>query len=144
MKRPFIFLLKKVSGFTLIELIVFIVGLGVLASVVLLPLMVGLRSSSKGFNSLAAYEIAKGRIDLIRMQSRQGAFSSTQDMCAGSSPPAVCAGSTPAAYTVTSSFTAAPSPYNNTANYMQLTVTVNGNASVGNGYAQVTTLLTNY
>lgn len=134
----------KFSGFTLIELIIFIVGLGILASTILLPLAFSLRSSSKGFSTLAAFEIAKGRMELIRMQSRVNGLASTQDICAVASPPAVCAASTPAGYTVTSAIGAAPAPNNNTSQYKQVTVTVVGDSSVDNSYAQLISIVANY
>ncbi len=139
MRNPYF----KFSGFTLIELIIFIVGLGILASTILLPLAFSLRSSPKGFSTLAAFEIAKGRMELIRMQSRVNGLANMQDICAVSSP-AVCTASTPSAYTVRSVIGAAPPPNNNTNQYKQVTVTVVGDSSVGNSYAQLLSIVANY
>ena len=134
----------KVAGFTLVEVIVFIVGLGILASTIMLPLMVSLRSSGKGISQYAAYNIAEGRMQLIRMQSRMSGFASTADICAVGSPPPVCSASTPSAYTVVSSITAAPAPYNNTSEYKQVTVTATGNSTVCNGSSQLIYIFANY
>lgn len=135
--------IQKSQGFTLIELIIFIVGLGILASTILLPMVITLRSSSIGFNNLAALEVAKGRMELIRMQSRAAGFASTSDPCASPSLP-VCVASTPPGYTVTSNIGRAPSPDNSASQYQQVTVTVVGNASVGNSYAQLISMVANY
>jgi type II secretory pathway pseudopilin PulG len=126
---------KRASGFTLVELIIFIVGLGILASTILLPLVVSLRSSPTGFSTLAAFEVAKGRMELIRMQSRANVLAATQD---------ICPASTPTGYTVTSVIGAAPSPNNDTNQYKQVTVTVTGDSTVGNSYAQLISIVANY
>jgi len=135
---------QKSSGFTLIELIIFIVGLAILAGVILLPLVVSLRSSNTGFSTLKAFNVAGGRMELIRMQARSAGFANASDLCAGGSLLAVCAASTPAAYTVTSLISAAPAPNNDTTRYKQVTVTAVGNSSVGNGYAQLISIISNY
>lgn len=138
------FKLQKSSGFTLVEVIIFIVGLAILAGVILLPLVISLRSSNTGFSTLKALNVAAGRMELIRMQARSAGFANTADLCAGVSPPAVCAASTPSGYTVTSVIGAAPAPNNDTSQYKQVTVTAVGNSSVGNGYAQLISIISNY
>ena len=103
-----------VSGFTLIELILFILIMGIAAMTVLLSFQTILARSPNANRQTTALELAEGRMDIIMGQYYQVGFSNFGDICPGA---AVC--QSLSGYTVTSSIT------NNGAS-KTITVTVSG------------------
>ncbi|HEV2614609.1 MAG TPA: prepilin-type N-terminal cleavage/methylation domain-containing protein [Gammaproteobacteria bacterium] len=91
---------KLSSGFTLIELIVFIVIVGIAATTALLSFQTVLSKSPNANHQTTALELAEGRMDIIMGQYYQNGFAGFADICPGA---AVCM--TLTGYTVTSSIT---------------------------------------
>lgn len=108
---------KSPHGFTLIELVVFIVILGIAAITVLLSFQTLLTKSPNTNRQTTAIALAEGRMDVIIGQYYQNGFASFSDICAGGSPAAVC--QSQSGYTITSSIV------NNGAS-KTITVTVSG------------------
>ncbi|MDX2165304.1 MAG: prepilin-type N-terminal cleavage/methylation domain-containing protein [Gammaproteobacteria bacterium] len=110
--------MKKISaGFTLIELILFIVIIGIAAIAVLLSFQTLLTKSPNTNRQTTAIILAQSRMDVIMGQYYQNGFASFSDICSGGSPAAVC--QTQTGYTITSSI------INNGAS-KTITVTVSG------------------
>jgi len=111
--------MRKLSpGFTLIELIIFIVIVGIAATAILLSFQTVLSKSPDTNKQTIATELAEGRMDLIIGQYYIYGLSSFSDICNGSSP-AVCM--TISGYTVSSSITGTGPK--------TITVTVSGSGS---------------
>jgi MSHA pilin protein MshD len=103
-----------VKGFTLIELILFIVIMGIAATAVLLSFQTLLAKSPNANRQTTALELAEGRMDVILGQYYQAGFTNFGDICPGA---AVC--QTLSGYSINSSIT------NNGAS-KTITVTVSG------------------
>lgn len=88
------------SGFSLIELIVFIVIVGISVVAVLLSFQTLLTRSPNTNRQTVAIELAQGRMDVILGQYYQNGYSSFADICPGA---AVCQSLT--GYTITSAIT---------------------------------------
>ncbi len=112
----------KSKGFSLIELVVFIVVIGLALSGVFLAFSTALQKSPGVNAETTALELAAARMNIIIGQRHINGFSATSDPCTAGSPPAMCAGTT--GYTVTSSI----SPYtvNTDSNYKLIDVLVSG------------------
>lgn len=88
------------AGFTLIELVLFLVILSIAAVAILLTFQTILTALPNAHNQTTAIELAQGRMDVILGQYLQNGFSSFSDPCPGA---AVCM--TLTGFTVTSSIT---------------------------------------
>ena len=129
------------AGYSLIELIVFIVVLGILGAALFTGFSTALMTSASSQPGLDATQLAQQRMELILAQKRRlgfaGFVSTTFDPCT-SAPPStqpVCI-SIPAGYTVSSTLTA---NWNGNANYKVITVTV-----TGKDQASLVALVANY
>ena len=121
MKAMFPKLLRS-AGFTLIEVVVFIVVAGVLAAGLFVALGSSLRGSSQAGQTDLAAEIAQTRLELILAQRRAAGFAAFADPCIPGPGPAACAA--PTGYTVTSSIVTGWGA--DLVNYKVVTVTVGG------------------
>ena len=123
---------RQADGFSLIEVIVFIVVLGVLAAGLVVAFSSPLRNSPEAGRLDLAAELAQQRMELILAQRRATGFAGFTDPCPG---PAIC--TPPTGYTVTSSIV---SGYGgDPTNYKVVTVSVSGTAAI-----TVTALVANY
>ena len=123
---------RQGDGFSLIEVIVFIVVLGVLAAGLVVAFSSPLRNSPEAGRLDLAAELAQQRMELILAQRRATGFAGFTDPCPG---PAIC--TPPTGYTVTSSIV---SGYGgDPTNYKVVTVSVSGTAAI-----TVTALVANY
>ena len=120
------------SVFSLIEVIVFIVVLGVLAAGLVVAFGSPIRNSPEAGRLDLAAELAQQRMELILAQRRATGFAAFADPCPG---PAIC--TPPSGYTVTSSIVAgyAADP----TNYKIVTVSVSGTTAI-----TATALVANY
>lgn len=117
--------LHRHKGFSLVELVVFIVVIGFAISSVFLAFQTALTQTPYGNSQTVATLLAQGRMDFILGQRRLIGFANFSDLCTGVSPPTIC--TLPAAitgYTITSSITT--TTINSDSNYKIITVTVNG------------------
>ena len=112
----------KSAGFSLIELIIFILIIGIAASAVLTSFQTILQKSPTGNRQTTAIALAQERMDLILAQRQLQGFSSFIDPCASGSPPAIC--TAPTGYTVTANIAAIT--IGGDSNYKTITVTVSG------------------
>lgn len=114
----------KQQGVSLIELVVFIVVIGLALSGVMLAFNTALDKTSQINPQTTAIQLASARMDIIIGQRRMLGFTNFSDPCV-SSPPAVC--TVPAAitgYTITS--TIAALTISGDTNYKSIDVTVTG------------------
>jgi|GEM_PF-1628101 type II secretory pathway pseudopilin PulG len=125
--------MKRDSGMTLIELVIFIVILAILGLTILMSLGVSLEKSPSLQQNTQALEYAQVRMDLILGQKATKGFSSFVDPCAVSPSLAVC--SSPG-YTVASSIA---NNWNGNTTFKVITVTV-----TGDGRASLQGLVANY
>lgn len=109
--------MKKFSGFTLIELIIFIVVSGVLATTILLSFFVMLQKTPIIHQEMLATQAAKACMEWYIGQRRINGFSS---IACNSSVPTLCVA--PSGYTTT----VACGIYTGDASYEQITVTITG------------------
>ena len=120
------------GGFSLIEVIVFIVILGVLAAGLVVAFSSPLRNSPEAGRLDLAAELAQQRMELILAQRRATGFGGFTDPCPG---PAIC--TPPTGYTVTSSIVAGYG--GDPTNYKVVTVSVSGTSAI-----TATALVANY
>lgn len=124
----------KQAGFTLIELIVFIVIISIAASI-LFPIMMSLKYSGTLPDQTVAQQLARARMELILERRNMLGFQSTSDPCNDATPPASgCA--VPTDFAVSSSIA---TNWNGDTNYRVITVQVTGKAQ-----ATLTDLVANY
>lgn len=110
---------QLMQGFSLIELIVLIVVVGIITTGITTSYMTSLRNSGRPHEIEVAAQLAQERMEIIIAQKRLKGFSSTADLCPG---PSVC--TLPSGYTIPAPVISAN--YLGDSNYKQLTVTVNG------------------
>lgn len=122
---------RRVSGFSLLEVVIFIVVLGVLLAGLLVAFTSPLSKSPQAGQLDMAAELAQQRMELILGQRRAVGFAAFADPCPG---PAVC--TPPAGYTVTSSIAGG---WTDPANFKIVTVDVTGNTAL-----TATALVANY
>ncbi len=117
--------MKKQSGFTLIELVIFIVITSILASAILLSFVTAMNKAPALLQNMIASQTAQQCAEWFIGQRRVNGYAS---ISCNSSVPAYC--SSPAGFTITSSCT--PTTINSDSNYETITITVSGagNASV--------------
>ncbi len=124
----------RARGFSLIELVIFIVIVSIMGVALLASFSVTTRSSPDAGQMTQATQLAQERIELILAQRRAAGFAAFVDPCTFGTPPAAC--TSPAGYTVTAAI--APN-WNGDTNYRVVTVTVTGTMA-----ATVTSLVANY
>ncbi len=130
----------QTQGFSIIELIVFIVVMGIIATVILIPLGTMLQNSGQNDQGTVAMMLANRQMEWWQGQRAQlgyaaiatGALTCTQAICTFIP--------IPTGYTVT---TNVASGFSSSTNYKQITVTVTG-ANVSLGNATVNALIANY
>ena len=120
----------KTRGFTLIEMILFIVIMGVIATGLMVAFQEALKSVPESADDIVAMNLAQSRLDFILGQKSVNGYASFADTCL-SSPPAIC--SIPTGYTVSSTIN---KTYDGNADLATVTVTV-----TGKGRAQLETLV---
>ena len=123
---------RRRNGFSLIEVIIFIVILGVLAAGLAVAFSSPLRNSPEAGRLDLAAELAQQRMELILAQRRATGFAGFTDPCPG---PAIC--TPPTGYVVTSSIVAGYG--GDSTNYKVVTVNVSGTSPV-----TATALVANY
>ena len=125
--------MKKHNGFTLIELIIFIIITSLLASTVLLTFTTMLNKVPTMHYAITAVQTAKQCMEWFIGQRRMNGYSS---LTCGSAPsPSLC--SAPTGYTIANSITCPA--INGDSSYLTITVTVSGL-----GDAVFTTLVADY
>jgi hypothetical protein len=119
---------KFLKGFSLIELVVFIIVMGLAAAAIVVPLKtaLGINSAIPSYQTIAL-ELAQQRMELILGQRRLNGYPPT-DPCTFGSPPSVC--TAPTGYTVSATLTTVT--ISGDTNYMRIDVPVTGlgNASL--------------
>lgn len=130
--------MKRSKGFTLIELIVFIIIVGLASGAMFAGMQTALRKSKTVKDDMRALFLAQQRMELILGQKKQTGFTSFVDPCVSLSFPAsLCAsGAFSFGYTVSSTIS---SSWNSDTSLKQITVTVTGPQSV-----TLTTVVGNY
>jgi type II secretory pathway pseudopilin PulG len=123
------------SGFTLIEVVIFIVVAGVLVAGLIVALGSSLRGSTQAGQTDLAAEIAQARLELILAQKRATSFAAFADPCNPGPGPAAC--TPPNGYAVTSSIVTGWG--GDPTNYKVVTVSVTGSFA-----ASATALVSNY
>jgi type II secretory pathway pseudopilin PulG len=123
--------MNKQSGFSLIELVIFIVVLGIAGVAIVSTFVVSGTKAPSLQNQSIAIELAQERMDLILGQRAINGFSSFSDPCPG---PSIC--TAPSGFTVSSSIA---NNWNGDTAYKVITVTVSGN-----GNASLQALVANY
>jgi len=124
---------KNQNGFTLIELILFILITGLLASTLLMAFYTALQKMPSVHQQMIATQSARRCMDWIIGQRKLNGLSSVA--CPSSSTPTFC--TVPSGYTISVNITC--TTLNSDANYETATVTIGGN-----GNATLTTLLAAY
>lgn len=112
----------KFAGFTLIEMIVFILIIGIAASAIFTSFQAVLQKSPTGNRQTTAIALAQERMDLVLAQRQLKGFTSFSDPCNSGSPPAIC--TWPTGYTVSSDIS--PLTISGDSNYKVITITVSG------------------
>ena len=127
------------QGFTLVELIIFILVISILSTALLSVFSTALRGAAQVSSSIQAMQLAAERMELILPQRQVlgfAAFSSpAADPCDAGSAQLACTG-IPAGFTVTSAIAA---DWAGDTDYKVVTVTVSGTAS-----ATLTALVADY
>lgn len=121
------------GGFSLIEVIVFIVVLGVLLAGLVAAFSSPLRASPQAGELDLVAELAQQRMELILAQRRAAGFATFADPCVPGPGPAVCV--PPAGYAVASSIAAGWGA--DPVNYKVVSVTVTGPSTTAGGAALV-------
>ncbi|OGT50708.1 MAG: hypothetical protein A3E84_00305 [Gammaproteobacteria bacterium RIFCSPHIGHO2_12_FULL_42_13] len=123
-------------GFSLVELVVFIVVIGVALTGVMLAFTTALESGTSANPQTLATQLASARMDIILQQRRVNGFTSFNDPCV-SSPPAVCPSLS--GYAISSTITTYT--ISGDANYKLVDVTVSGPQ---NAYVNLKSLVGKY
>jgi hypothetical protein len=131
--------MKKLSGFTLVELILFITVTGILASTILLSSLTLLRNTPSIQSSLVASAFVTQNIEYYIGLRRTSGYSAIP--CPNTTIPAFDAALPPMGYVLTENI--ACTTINGDANYKTLTVTVAGTGN-NTGSATATVLFANY
>ncbi|GAB4393331.1 MAG: hypothetical protein Tsb005_11120 [Gammaproteobacteria bacterium] len=114
--------LNSTSGFTLIELIVFIIAAAILSAGIFIGMDRLLRSPLRPNQITTAQQLARTRMEMILAQRNTVGFGSFIDTCAAGSLSPLC--TVPTGYSVSSSIT--PLNVLGDSNYRQIVVTVTG------------------
>lgn len=110
--------MRQQKGFTFIELIIFMVVIGILAAGLLSAFNIFLQKQPTVQASTLTNSLAAQRMEIILGQKKIAGFSSYTDPCPG---PAIC--DLPTGYTVTSSIA---NNWNSDTHYNVITVSVSG------------------
>lgn len=94
-------MIRNEPGYTLIEFTIFIVVIGVLASVGLLGLQTSLRNIPDIQNATTSLSLAQQRMEFIIGQRDIFGYAIFDDPCMGGTPPAIC--TDPSGFVTTSS-----------------------------------------
>lgn len=113
----------KTEGFTLIELIIFIVVVGLLAAGILLAFNNILAKSVTPHDQNLAVQLAKERMEIILGQRWAVGFAGFSDPCDPGPGPALCS-ALPSGFAVASTITTLADP-----NFKSITVDVTGSSS---------------
>ena len=115
-------MIKKQSGVSLIELIIFIIVLSILGSGILIAFVVSLEKTPNINRISRATELAQGRMEFLLGQNKLNGFSTTMtDPCDGATPPDICSTPTiPVNYQIASTIT----DWNSNTDFKEITVTV--------------------
>lgn len=122
---------KYYYAFTLIEVLILLIVVGIAATALTIPLTTTVRAGSQLIDYSSATNLGDVRMNLILAQWRTQGYVSFNDPCSQAScngancSPAVC--QTPEGYTVTGTIT--PYTFNTDAHYKMITVTVTGKGS---------------
>lgn len=122
--------MRQQQGFTFLELVIFIVVIGILAANLLSAFNVFLQKQPSIQVTTVANSLAAQRMEIILGQKKVSGFSAYSDPCPG---PAIC--SVPTGFTVTSSIA---NNWNGDTNYNVITVNV-----TGKGTATLQTMVAN-
>jgi Tfp pilus assembly protein PilE len=124
------------KGFTLIELIIFIVVTSILATTILLAFSSVLRGTPSTLEIVTANQTAQQCMEWYIGQRNLLGYDS---IAIGTSVPTYCSSNTPSGYTTT--VNVAATTINTDSNFKTITVTVSG---TGSGDASLTTLIADY
>jgi type II secretory pathway pseudopilin PulG len=113
----------KYHGFSLIELIVFILVIGIVSSGILGAFQTTLQNAPTGNYQTIALGLAQERMELILAQRRLKGFTLFSDPCA-SGGPSIC--TLPTGYSINSNTISSPYTINSDSNYKKITVTISG------------------
>jgi type II secretory pathway pseudopilin PulG len=133
LRRTTVSALKKQAGFTLIEVVIFIVVTSILATTIMLAFTNALQKAPTFLNNMIATQTAKKCMDWYVGQRWLNGYSSIS--CPSTSVPSFC--TAPSGYTLAVNVSC--TTINSDANYKTITVTLSGE-----GDASLTTLVANY
>lgn len=131
--RKFLSSQNNQQGFTLIEVILFIIITGLLASTLLLSFYTSLQKMPALHQNMIATQTARRCMDWIIGQRRMNGFSTIT--CPSTTTPTFC--TAPSGYTISTNITC--TTINSDTNYKTITITISGA-----GDAKLSTLLANY
>ncbi len=129
--------MKTLSGFTLIELVIFIVGTTILVAALLLTFQTTLSNTPSVHYNLVAGQLADQCMEGFIGQRRLNGFTNSNFSCGTPTLPAVC--TAPSGYSVSATITCSPTLSGDSTTSRTLTVTVSGNGNVS-----LSTLLASY
>jgi type II secretory pathway pseudopilin PulG len=127
--------MKKQGGFTLIELIIFIIITSILGTTILLAFVYALNTSPTTSRNAIADLAAQQCAEWFMGQRQLNGYSSIS--CTNPNTPSYCSSNMPAGYTISTSCTA--TTISSDSNYETLSIIVSGN-----GNAALTLVLGNY
>lgn len=127
--------IRRSAAFSLLEMIIFIVVLGVLMASIVAAMSSSLRNSPQAGGLDAAAELAQQRMELILGQRRAVGFAGFADPCNPGPGPAIC--TPPAGYAVASTIVSGFGA--DLTNYKVVSVNVTGTAAI-----TATALVANY
>jgi Tfp pilus assembly protein PilE len=131
-------MIKQQRGFTLIELIIFIVATSILASTLLLSYQMTLTNTQAVHNDAIAIQLADQCMEGFIAERRLLGYSNANLACSASPTlPSVCTSLT--GFTVSAAITCSPTLSGDTVTSRTVTVSVSGNGS-----ATLTSLIANY
>lgn len=97
-------------GFSLIEMIIFMVVIAIVITTVVLPIVQGMPDHAKQYNAIVAVELAQERMELILASRRNLGYASLADLCVSTPSAENC--TAPTGFTVTATITTSGSQKN--------------------------------